>query len=103
MLFWYAFGPLQLRHADLWEITLGELLDLIDGYRYRDYLETRRLTAAAALVANCSGNLKRPLRVDDLVGHWVNGRLMDTQEYWEYSKALAIKRKHDRLRREGVE
>ena len=94
---------MNLRHSDLWEITLGELLDLIDGYRYRDYLETRRLMSAAALIANSSGNLKRPLRVDDLVGHWVDGRILDRQEYFEYSKALAIRRKHERLRREGVE
>ena len=78
-------------------------MDLIDGYRYRDYLETRRLMSAAALIANSSGNLKRPLRVDDLVGHWVDGRILDRQEYFEYSKALAISRKHARLRREGVE
>lgn len=78
-------------------------MDLIDGYRYRDFLETRRLMSAAALIANSSGNLKRPVRVDDLVGHWVDGRILDRQEYFEYSKALAIRRKHERLRREGVE
>ncbi len=100
---WLAFGPLNLRHADLWEITLGELLDLIDGYRYRDYLETRRLASLTALICNASGNLKRALRVNDITGHWVNGRILDSQEYFEYSKALAIKRKHDRLKREGVE
>lgn len=56
-----------------------------------------------ALICNASGNLKRALKVNDLTGHWVDGRILDSQEYFEHSKALAIKRKHDRLRREGVE
>ena len=102
-LYWYAFGPLQLRHADLWDITLGEILDLIDGYRYREYLETRRAMTAAALVANASGNLKRQVRVEDLVGHWVDGRIIGSAEWAAQQKELAIQRKHERLRREGVE
>ncbi len=56
-----------------------------------------------ALICNASGNLKQKLRVNALVGHWVDGRILDSQEYFEHSKALAIKRKHDRLKREGVE
>jgi hypothetical protein len=33
-----------------------------------------------------SGNLKRPVRVEDLSGYWVNGRIMDKNEYHEYQK-----------------
>ena len=94
---------MQLRHDDLWELGLGELLDLIDGYRYRDWIESRRLMTAAALIANCSGNLRHPLSVEDLIGRWVDGQVMDEESYGEYCKALARRHRDERLRRQGVE
>ncbi len=94
---------MQLRHDDLWELGLGELLDLIDGYRYRDWLESRRLMTAAVLIANCSGNLKHPLSVEDLVGRWVDGQIMDEDAYGEYCKDLARRHRAERLRQQGVE
>jgi len=94
---------LQLRHDDLWELGLGELLDLIDGYRYRDWIESRRLMTAAVLIANCSGNLKHPLSVEDLVGRWVDGQIMDEDAYGEYCKDLARRHRAERLRQQGVE
>lgn len=98
-----AFGPLQLRHDELWNLSLGELLDLIDGYRYRDWLESRRLMTAAVLIANCSGNLRHPLSVEDLVGRWVDGQIMDEDAFGEYCKDLARRHRAERLRQQGVE
>jgi len=41
---------------------------------------------------NASGNLKRPVGVEDLVGYWVDGKIMGKNEYFQYCKDK-IKRK----------
>lgn len=41
---------------------------------------------------NTSGNLRHPVRVEDLVGYWADGEIMGKNEYFQYCKDK-IKRK----------
>jgi len=81
-----ALGPLRLSHDDLWRLTFGELDDLIYAWRYSEFLESQKRAQHAVWIMTASGNLKRPLRVEDLSGYWVDGRIMDKNEYHEYQK-----------------
>jgi hypothetical protein len=81
-----ALGPLRLSHDDLWRLTWGEVEDLAYAWRYSEFLETQKRAQHAAWILNGSGNLKRPLRVEDLSGYWVDGRILDKNEYHEYQK-----------------
>jgi hypothetical protein len=40
----------------------------------------------AAWLLNGSGNLKMPIRADELVGRWVDGQVMSERKYREYMK-----------------
>lgn len=88
-----ALGPLSLSHDDLWITTWGELLDLLYGYRYRKYLENKQQAQLACWLLNGSGNLKHPVRIEDLVGFWVDGEIMDKAEFLEHQKGRIRKNK----------
>lgn len=81
-----ALGPLRLSHEDLWRLTWGELEDLIYAWRYSEYLEYQKIAHLAAWLLNGSGNLKMPIRADELVGRWVDGQVMSERKYREYMK-----------------
>ena len=73
-MFRLAFGPLGLRHGDLRLMTLGQLVDLIEGYHYRVRLEAERDARLACWICNGAGMRSEPLRPEDLVGIWADGR-----------------------------
>jgi hypothetical protein len=87
-----ALGPLRLTHKDLWELTWGEIDDLVYAYKYREYLESLKRAQHAVWLMNASGNLRHPVRVEDLVGYWADGEIMGKNEYFQYCKDK-IKRK----------
>ena len=43
-----ALGPLRLTHEDLWQLTWGEVDDLIYAWRYSEYLESQKRAQQAA-------------------------------------------------------
>ncbi len=65
---------------------------MIYAYQYREHVELRKLAQVASWIMNASGNLKRPVGVEDLVGYWVDGEIMGKNEYFQYCKDK-IKRK----------
>lgn len=91
-----ALGPLRLFHEDLWRLTWGEVQDLVHGYRYREYLETRRAAQHAAWIMNACGRLKHPVKCDDLAGYWVDGRVLSKNEYHEHLKKRVKTRKGEK-------
>jgi hypothetical protein len=91
-----ALGPLHLSHENLWTLTWGELEDLIHAWSYTEYLETRKRAQHAAWILNGSGNLKTPVRVDDLAGRWVGGRVMTEKQYREHLKRKMQEKKRRR-------
>ncbi len=93
-----ALGPLRLTHEDLWRLAWGEIEDLVYAYQYREYLESAKRAQHAAWIMNTSGNLKTPVRVEDLIGHWVDGRIMSKGEYFEYCKKRIQRNKDKRLK-----
>jgi len=82
----FALGPLCLTHDDLWHLTWGEAQDRLEAHQYAEYLDARKRAQMATWVLNGSGRLKHPIRVEDLVGHWVDGQVMSKGEYLEHAK-----------------
>jgi hypothetical protein len=74
--------------------------DLFYAYRYREYLESAKRAQHAAWIMNASGNLRHPVRIEDLVGHWVDGQVMSKGEYFEHCKAK-IQRNKEKRRKGG--
>jgi len=91
----FALGPLTRTHEDLWCLTWGEIEDLIAAWRYSQYLESRKQARLAAWIINGTTKRKHPVRVEDLVGYWVDGEIMSKNDYFEYSKEK-IKQKKGR-------
>lgn len=91
----FALGPLTRTHEDLWRLTWGEIEDLIAAWRYAQYLESRKQARLAAWIINGTTKRKHPVRVEDLVGYWVDGEIMSKNDYFEYSKEK-IKQKKGR-------
>ena len=92
-MFRYAYGPLRLRPEDLWTVTLGELSDMAEGLRYREYLETRKAAMHASWIINGSGMVRHPVRPDDLAGVWMDGRIVSKREAYDIVKARVKKRR----------
>lgn len=92
-MFRYAYGPLRLRPEDLWTVTLGELSDMAEGLRYREYLETRMAAMHASWIINGSGMVRHPVRPDDLAGVWMDGRIVSKREAYDIVKARVKKRR----------
>ena len=62
----YAYGPLKLMPDQFWELTYGEFLELVDGYRYRDEIEWRKLAQLASWTI--APHLKKPISANKLLG-----------------------------------
>lgn len=85
-----AYGCLGLTRKDLWEIPLGDLLDMIQGYHYKQYIQSRRdAEHAMYVVAAFSGKIRN---IEQLCGKWVDGRVMSVEEANEYYQLAARKR-----------
>ena len=82
-----------MTREDLWKITLGELQDAIDAYRYNEYLKSRRDARLAVWICNGGGMRSKPLHINDLVGEWVDGRVLSREEHFDYLKKKVRKRK----------
>lgn len=61
-----AFGPLALMPQQFWEMTPGELKEVIEGYQLRNELEWRKIAQLAAWIV--SPHLKKPVTADKLLG-----------------------------------
>ena len=79
-----------MTHEDLWTVTVGELSDLMDGYRYRNWLEMERLATLAAWIVNGSGMCTRTVKASELVGHWCDGLVLGKMEALDYMKRKVI-------------
>lgn len=79
-----ALGPLGLRHDDLWRLTPGEVQDLAEGYRYREYLEARRQARFARWIL--SAWCRKVPSVDEMTGVWDNGEIMTPLERYHRAK-----------------
>lgn len=67
-----ALGPLRLRPEEYGRKTLAELVDMIDGWIWRDELEWERTAWATAHVINISGkSVKRDVTVRKLLGRGI--------------------------------
>lgn len=97
-MFLYLLGPLGLRHKDLWEITPGEASDLVAAHKFTEYLEYRKIGLLGAWMLTPWS--KRKFSVDDLVGVWREGKILDKREHYECVKE-SIKRKK-RVRQGGA-
>ena len=83
----YAFGLLFLRHENLWEITPGELSDLIAANEYKNFRDRRELAIQTATIVNMFST--RKISVQDLTGIWKNGRILSKEEFlaeWQEEK-----------------
>ncbi|MBC9785858.1 phage tail assembly chaperone [Heliobacterium chlorum] len=79
-----AFGSLRLLPEQFWSLTLGELLDLIE-YRIeheqqRQAAEYHRTAWLACHIMNTSGNLKRLVTPDKLLGNSTDVKRIDRKE-----------------------
>jgi len=88
-----ALGPLRLSHEDLWLLTWGEVDDLLYAWKYAEYLELQKRAQSAAWIMNATGNLKHPVRVEDLSGYWVDGQVLSKNDYHEHLKSKIKARK----------
>ena len=79
LLYLNALGFLKLRYADLWDITNGELCDLLLANEYRLFRE--RQEQAMHTVAMLNILSKKKISVQDLTGFWYNGRIYDKNEF----------------------
>lgn len=61
-----ALGPLGLMPQQFWEMTPGELKDMVEGFKLRDELEWRKIAQLAAWIT--SPHLKKPITADRLLG-----------------------------------
>lgn len=60
-----AFGPLNLKPDEFWELTLAEYNMLVEGYKWRQNEEWRRIAQLAVWV---SEKLKPETTPNDLLG-----------------------------------
>ena len=81
----YAFGLLFLRHSELWEITPGELNDLIAANEYKIFRDRCELALQTASILNMFST--RKISVQDLTGIWKNGRILTKEEFFTEWKA----------------
>lgn len=81
-----VLGPLHLTHGHLWSLTWGEVDDLLYAWRYNEYLRMTKLATLGSWLLNASGNLKHSVKPTDLVGHWVDGKVMSEVQYHTHLK-----------------
>jgi len=80
---------LRLSHEDLWHVTYGEFLDLLAGWRYREFLEAQKRAELASLIT--APWYKHPISVQDIAGVW------DDETMRAYGKMEAFKLFKDRI------
>lgn len=90
-LYLYALGPLSLRHEDLWEITNGQLADMIDAHKYKQWLECREQAIHTAVIANMW--TKKRITPQDIAGIWKQGRILSKGQFLEEWKAARRRKK----------
>lgn len=61
-----AYGPLNLMPEQFWSLTYKEFLELVEGYKYRNELEWRKIAQLASWIM--APHLKRPISADKLLG-----------------------------------
>ena len=81
----YALGPLGFRREDLWDVTNGELLDMVSAYQYRVWLERREQAIHTASIMNVW--TKRRVSPQDIAGIWKQGRILSKGQFLEEWKA----------------
>lgn len=86
-------GPLGFRPSELWILTWGEAKDLLEAWRYREYLDSQKRAQMACWLLNGSGNLKHSINIADLVGYWVDGQVMGKEEYREFLEEKVRRKK----------
>lgn len=91
-----VLGPLCLSHDHLWSLTWGEADDLLHAWRYRNYLDMQKIATLGSWLVNVSGNVKHTVKPTDLIGHWVDGRVLSESQYHDYLKKKIISRKRGR-------
>lgn len=88
-----AFGPLGLTYNDLWSVTLADLNDMAEGWRYNRFLEARRDARLAMWIRVMVWAKKAP-SVEDLTGVWEDGQVMSKEEqYRRIIRKIRNKRK----------
>lgn len=84
-------GPLGLKHEDLWQITNGELADMVAAHRYKLFEERRERALMTAALINTQ--VKRPVSVQDLVGIWHKGSIVAKEDFIETWKEERSRRR----------
>lgn len=87
-----ALGPLGLLPQQFWDMTPGELKDMVEGFKLREELEWRKTAQLAAWIV--SPHLKKPVTADKLLGKNKQKKTTTPEE----TKA----RLHDLMARMGV-
>lgn len=88
-----AFGPLGLTYNDLWSVTLADLNDMAEGWRYNRFLDARR-DARLAMWIRVMVWAKNAPSVEDLTGVWEDGQVMSKEEqYRRIVKRMRTKKK----------
>ena len=95
-----VLGPLHLTHEHLWSLTWGEVDDLLHAWRYNEYLEMTKLATLGSWIVNASGNVKHTVKPTDLIGHWVDGKVMSESQYHTYLKEK-IRAKKGAVKKDG--
>lgn len=72
-------------------------MDLLYGYKYRDYLKRQEQAILTCNLINGIGAPKKTLNVYDLIGYWCDGIEMNKAEYYQYQREKA--RKYKQLKR----
>lgn len=66
----WAFGTLRLKPDEFWNLTMNELLEMIEGYVHeqsrQDDAENQRLSWLASHLMNSTGNYKKRIQPTDL-------------------------------------
>lgn len=78
-----AFGPLGLTYNDLWSVTLADLNDMAEGWRYNRFLDARRDARLAMWIRVMVWAKKAP-SVEDLTGVWEDGQVMSKEEQYRW-------------------
>jgi hypothetical protein len=90
-LYLFALGPLGLSHEDLWQVTNGQLGDLLDAWHYKQYLERRERAYMTSILANMWS--KRHITVQDIVGVWHQGEILSKEDFIEKWKERRRRRR----------
>lgn len=87
----YALGPLGLRREELWTVTNGELMDMIEARQYRVWLDRREQAIHTAAIMNMWA--KRRISPQDIAGIWKRGRVLGKTQFIQEWKEERRKRR----------